>query len=203
MTFNASYLLSNMILQIFSCMPIEKYYQKDLPGSCVSLIPPDIAWGAMSMASDLTIAILPIPIVWRLKLTYREKSLVSMVFLSGLIAFMIALTRWIIATIDLTAEDRTWLAGYAFLMSIVEVNVGIICGCTATLRPLFRFFAGESTSRHRSSTGAGGEKKNRWYHSSSSSEEEGRHPIRAPPGTMNQSTNLAGGSRYASDASVT
>lgn len=109
-----------MILQIFSCTPVQKFYEPNLPGKCVSLIPPDIAWGAMSMMSDFAIAILPVPIVWNLQLPRREKILVSLVFLTGLIAFVMALTRWIIATIDLTSYDRTWIAGLTFLFSIVE-----------------------------------------------------------------------------------
>ena len=140
MVFNAGYLLSNIILQIFSCTPVEKYFDPKIPGHCVSLIPPDIVWGCMSMLSDFAIAILPIPMVWNLKLPRRGKLLLSLVFLSGLIAFAVATARWLVGTIDLTvAADRTYLAGVAFLISVLEINTGIICGCTPTFRPLFRF----------------------------------------------------------------
>ena len=84
MIFNAGYLLSNIFLQIFSCSPVQKFFQKDLPGHCVGLIPPDIAWGAMSMLSDLAIAILPLHVVWHLHLNRRERILLSLVFLSGI-----------------------------------------------------------------------------------------------------------------------
>ena len=153
MAFNTGYLLSNIILQIFSCTPIAKYYNPDLPGQCVSLVPPDIAWGAMSMASDFAIAILPLPIIWHLQLSKRDKILTSLVFLTGLIAFAVALTRWIFATVDLTSDDKTWIAGLTFLFSVIEVNTGIICGCSPTLRPLFRFVRDHSVfSRGKSSS---------------------------------------------------
>ena len=140
MAFNAAYLTSNLILQVFSCTPVEKFFDPKIPGHCVSLIPPDIAWGCMNMLSDLAIAILPIPMIWKLKLPRRGKILLSLVFLSGLLAFAVAIARWLVSTIDLTvASDRTYLAGLGFLLSIWEVNTGIICGCTATFRPLFRF----------------------------------------------------------------
>ena len=156
MTFNTCYLLSNIILQIFSCTPVEKYFDKSIKdGRCVSLIPPDIAWGAMSMLSDLLIAILPIPMVWRLKLPRRSKYLLSIVFLSGLIAFTVAAVRWIYGIIDLTvAEDRTWVAGITFFVSVLEIHTGIICGCTPTFRPLVRFVrerSHEYRSRRKSS----------------------------------------------------
>jgi hypothetical protein len=154
MAFNTGYLISNVLLQIFSCTPVEKYFEPEIPGHCVSLIPPDIAWGAMSMASDFAIAILPLPVVWSLKLDRRDKVLLSLVFLSGLVAFTTALARWIIATVDLTSEDRTWVAGLAFLFSVVEVNTGIICGCTPTFRPLFKYAREYARQTRRKSSSA-------------------------------------------------
>ena len=187
MTFNTCYLLSNIILQIFSCTPVQKYYEPKLPGHCVSLTPPDIAWGAMSMASDFAIALLPIPIIWKLKMSNRDKTLISLVFLSGLIAFVMALIRWILGIVDLTAEDRTWGAGLTFLFSIIEVNTGIICGCTATLKPLFKF-AREHAS-HRKSSGAVQHEKKAMFDQTYSSDEEAarKNRLRAPPGTMDMS----------------
>ena len=92
----------------------------------------------MSVLSDLAIAILPIPIIWQTQIARRDKILLSLVFLSGLVAFVVALIRWILAIVDLTSDDRPWKAGLSFLFSILEINTGIICGCMATLKPLVR-----------------------------------------------------------------
>ena len=151
MAFNAAYLTSNIVLQIFSCTPVEKFYEPKLPGTCISLIPPDIAWGAMSVISDLAIAVLPIPIIVRMKMTSRDKLLISLVFLVGLIAFAVALVRWILATIDLTSDDRTWKAGLSFLFCVLEVNTGIICACLPALKPLTRLARERSRSSRRKS----------------------------------------------------
>ena len=48
-----------------------------------------------------------------------------------------ALIRWIISVVDLFSYDRTWIAGLAFLWSILEVNTGLICGCLMVSMPLF------------------------------------------------------------------
>lgn len=53
-------------------------------------------------------------------------------------ALIVALIRWIIGVVDLFSYDRTWIAGLAWLWSILEVNTGLICGCTMVLRPLLR-----------------------------------------------------------------
>ncbi|KAI4143736.1 MAG: hypothetical protein LQ340_006891, partial [Diploschistes diacapsis] len=139
---------------IASCTPIEKYYEPNLPGTCISLVAPDIAWGAMSVISDLAIAVLPMPIIWHMKFNKRDKVLLSFVFLVGLVAFAVALIRWALATADLTSYDRTWKAGMSFLFSILEVNTGIICGCVPTLRPLVRLVRGHSSYPRRKSIAA-------------------------------------------------
>ena len=154
MAFNIAYLLSNIILQIFSCTPIEKYYQPSLPGTCVSLVIPDIAWGAMSVLSDLAIAILPVPIIWRMKMSKHDRVLLSLVFLVGLIAFTVALVRWVLATVDLTSYDRTWVAGLSFMFCVLEINTGIVCGSVPTLKPLARLAQERSRSARRKSRAA-------------------------------------------------
>lgn len=53
-------------------------------------------------------------------------------------ALIVALIRWIIGVVDLFSYDRPWLAGLAFLWSVLEVNTGLICGCTMVLKPLLQ-----------------------------------------------------------------
>ncbi|KAL9050400.1 MAG: hypothetical protein Q9162_006648 [Coniocarpon cinnabarinum] len=51
-------------------------------------------------------------------------------------AWTVAVVRFTYASVDLTAEDRTWIAGTTFFLSVLEVNTGLICGCTPALKPL-------------------------------------------------------------------
>ena len=83
MFFVAGYLFANLWTQIFGCSPRSKYWLPDTPGHCIDYTKAGLAYGAMNVVSDLIIFILPLPIVWRLKLTRREKAGVSIIFMSG------------------------------------------------------------------------------------------------------------------------
>ena len=83
MAFVAGYLLANLMTQIFGCSPRPKYWNPDIPGRCINYTKAGLAYGSMNIVSDMLIFILPLPVVWRLKLTRREKAGVSVIFLSG------------------------------------------------------------------------------------------------------------------------
>ncbi|CAF9916029.1 MAG: hypothetical protein HETSPECPRED_002731 [Heterodermia speciosa] len=81
--FVTGYLSANLLTQIFGCSPREKYWLPDTAGHCIDYTKAGLAYGAMNIISDLIIFVLPLPIVWRLGLTRREKAGVSIIFMSG------------------------------------------------------------------------------------------------------------------------
>ncbi len=83
MFFVCGYLCSNFWTQIFGCSPRSKYWNMETPGHCINYTKAGLAYGSMNIASDLLIFILPLPMVWRLKLSIKEKIGVSLIFMSG------------------------------------------------------------------------------------------------------------------------
>ena len=82
--FSLGYLFCNMITQFLGCDPPAKSYDAELPGHCINQVAADIAYGAGHMSSDLIIAILPLPMIWRMQLkSVREKIGISLVLGSG------------------------------------------------------------------------------------------------------------------------
>ena len=158
MFITAAYLICNMITQAFGCQPIQKFWDRSTPGRCVDFNVLDRFYGAMNVLSDFAIAILPLRTIWRLKMTRKEKIGISLVFLVGIIAFAVALVRWILTCIDHVSHDRTYHAGMTFLWSILEVNTGLMCACCLPLKPLFNhvrsrpFFARVTISFSRKSS---------------------------------------------------
>ena len=132
------YLFCNFITEFLGCSPPAKTYNKQLPGHCINTIAANIAYGVGHMSSDLIIAILPLPMVWRLALkSVREKVGISLVLTTGFLAWAVACARFIVSTYDQEVYDRTWYAGIGFMLSVLEINTGLICGCTPALKPLF------------------------------------------------------------------
>ena len=77
------YLFSNLMTQFFSCRPIIKYWNSQIPGHCIIPINAAFSYGTMNFASDFFIALLPLPMVWRLKMSRRQKIGVMLVFMGG------------------------------------------------------------------------------------------------------------------------
>ena len=79
----AGYLFSNLWTQIFGCWPVEKYWRPDTPGHCIRTLEADYGYGSLNFITDLIIFILPLPMVWRLQLSRRDKVGLSVVFMIG------------------------------------------------------------------------------------------------------------------------
>ena len=79
----AGYLFSNFWTQIFGCRPIAKYWKPDMAGHCIRTLEADYGYGSLNFITDLIIFILPLPMVWRLQLSRRDKIGLSVVFMIG------------------------------------------------------------------------------------------------------------------------
>ena len=77
------YLFSNLWTQIFGCRPIAKNWIPDLPGHCILTPKADYGYGSLNFITDLLIFVLPLPIVWRLQLSSRDKLGVSVILIIG------------------------------------------------------------------------------------------------------------------------
>lgn len=83
MLFVFGYLFSNFLTMIFGCTPTDKYWKAKTPGHCINQTKADFGYGSLNFISDLFIFVLPLPMVWGLQLSRREKLGVTLVFLSG------------------------------------------------------------------------------------------------------------------------
>ncbi|KAI2630639.1 hypothetical protein GGR54DRAFT_162649 [Hypoxylon sp. NC1633] len=138
--FCVGYLFCNMLTEFLGCHPIKKKWEPDVPGYCINSIAAATFYGACNMASDLTIAILPLTMIWKLQIATRQQKVgLSLILSSGFIAWAVAVARWGIATFNLVGTaDRPWWAGASFTLSILEIHTGLICACVATLGPLWK-----------------------------------------------------------------
>ena len=83
MFFVFGYLFCNLMTQFFGCRPIAKYWTPSTPGHCIVLVKAAFANGSMNFFSDLFIFALPLPMVWQMKLSRRQKLDVTLVFMGG------------------------------------------------------------------------------------------------------------------------
>lgn len=137
--------VSNLMAQMLVCQPLRKYWDKEAPGHCRNPIPAIIAHNTLCVFADIYIALLPLPIIWQLQMKKQNKIHLTLIFSIGILTFICALIRSIYCIIEQDSYDRFGMGAHTYIWSNIEVNVGLICGCIPTLKPIFAKFKGEKS----------------------------------------------------------
>lgn len=73
-------LVSLFYSSVFQCHPIAKAYHKDLPGHCIDVIKTWKANAGFSIASDVMILVLPMPLIKSLHMSIKHKLGLALLF---------------------------------------------------------------------------------------------------------------------------
>ncbi|KAG9231696.1 hypothetical protein BJ875DRAFT_486766 [Amylocarpus encephaloides] len=132
----------DIFFQIFSCTPREKAWNKLITtGHCYDLPGIYVASGAVNVASDFIILLLPVFSIWKLKISTRQKMEVCGAFATGfLVGFLpvcaVSIARLVYIVLFFRTEDQTRAVIAPGLCGIAEISLGIICSCLPTV-PMF------------------------------------------------------------------
>ncbi|KAF3766707.1 hypothetical protein M406DRAFT_231224, partial [Cryphonectria parasitica EP155] len=126
---------------IFQCAPVSYAWNTDQKGSCLPaswLADVYYMCTAVNIVTDWTTALLPIPLLWHVRLERSEKLSVAAILGLGIFASLAACIR-LNYTINLTSsENYLYEVSNIVIWGYLEPAVGLFVGCIATLRPLFR-----------------------------------------------------------------
>jgi hypothetical protein len=67
-------------LFIFICVPVQKLWYPQLPGTCINQVGTWISNAASTIFTDLVILFMPIPEIWKLQLRKTEKIGLTLAF---------------------------------------------------------------------------------------------------------------------------
>ncbi|KAJ8128577.1 hypothetical protein O1611_g5060 [Lasiodiplodia mahajangana] len=93
--------------------------------------------------ADVIIIILPIPLIWHLKLSKGRKIGISAIFLLGIVSIAASLTRLVLIsqlvfTGFIPTADEILLVTLEIYWAMVEVGIGILVACLPSLAILFK-----------------------------------------------------------------
>ncbi|KAI9886879.1 MAG: hypothetical protein M1823_001315 [Watsoniomyces obsoletus] len=132
-----AYCTAFVLVSIFQCTPIPHMWDKSIEGHCINT-PIFLLLGAVfNIVSDIVIVLLPLPIVWNLQVTRRQKIALTSVFLLGGFVCVASIVRVPYLWMLTTSGDPTWYSVNAAIWTMVEVDLGIVCACLPVMRPLF------------------------------------------------------------------
>lgn len=145
----------------FQCHPPRAAYDLSVKTpSCFSILTIFLASAPINIVTNLAILVLPIPVLTGMRLPQRQKTVLTFVFALGIFVTVVDVVR--IYYLQLAADSSSapeggniassvefsYNASLALLWSAVEVNIGIICACIPTVKPLMKFLTPGLLSSH-------------------------------------------------------
>ncbi|KAB8269180.1 hypothetical protein BDV30DRAFT_230069 [Aspergillus minisclerotigenes] len=156
----------------FMCIPIRGAWDISSPHNC---IPKEVLWSlnaALQIITDMTIVILPMPLLAKLQLPRKQKIALILVFALGTLfvypfhfqhppyqtnntsssGCAVSIVRLTALVQMIQSTDRTKYNAAAANWSFIESSVAIICACLPPLRPIIvhicpRLFLSQCHSR--------------------------------------------------------
>ncbi|KAI1423025.1 hypothetical protein F5Y12DRAFT_567093 [Xylaria sp. FL1777] len=148
---------------IFQCSPVAAQWDytiliRDPKSHCVSaneIVKAAYALSALTILSDWLYALLPIPMIWRVKMTSQAKFSVIAVLSLGVFASVATLIRLKFLA-DITDVSDILHAGTdAMIWTLVEPGIAISAASLATIRPLLRRWKIKGFTHSERSRGTG------------------------------------------------
>ncbi|KAJ5787286.1 Major facilitator superfamily domain general substrate transporter [Penicillium paradoxum] len=141
------------LVNVFQCNPVGAAFLSDLPShaNCTDIVTLYLSSSPVNIITDLAILLLPMPLLTKMRLPYKQKIILVITFSFGFFVAVVDVVRIAFlqqAAISRSLEvksihiqniggvDFSWYASLSFMWSAVEVNLSIICGCVPSLKPL-------------------------------------------------------------------
>lgn len=132
-------MIASTCASIFQCTPIHRAWNRTLPGHCIDIAKSWYGNAGYSIAMDLIILLLPMPMIASLQLPFGQKAALMFVFALGGFVTITSILRMTTISISTQTPDTTYDIA-STLWTFIEANVGIICACLPMCRPLLTLF---------------------------------------------------------------
>ncbi|KAI1331102.1 hypothetical protein F5Y16DRAFT_423674 [Xylariaceae sp. FL0255] len=163
--FVSIYTIFAVLTLILYCKPVNGFWDFTIHAKCYSIslfIRFGLANTALSIFTDILLATLPIPIIWKLQLKTKTRVYLILVLALGFAAVGIGIVK-AVNQINFNAnEDETFQIAVVF-WAFVQLNVSIIAACIPSLKPLLRplpgmmdYYPNPTQSRENTFRSAGG-----------------------------------------------
>ncbi|KAI1434886.1 hypothetical protein GGR50DRAFT_361596 [Xylaria sp. CBS 124048] len=131
-----SYCVAAIVTTIFQCIPVAAAFDKTIADrTCINNEHFWFANAGFSIATDVVILTIPMPLVYALQIPRVQKIAVIFVFTLG--AFVVITSCLRATTLDVQAKSHDPLYDVASTMwTIIEMSVAIVCACLPQIRPL-------------------------------------------------------------------
>lgn len=120
MVFVTMYLLAGLFTYIFQCRPIKLSWEwsAPLPKICLNGIQQSASIGGFNIGTDLFIMLMPLPMVWKLQLSTKNKIGLSLIFALG--------SLYVIPSLDRPLQDSVVLTFFRTVIAAIVREVIVL-----------------------------------------------------------------------------
>ncbi|WEW61251.1 hypothetical protein PRK78_006741 [Emydomyces testavorans] len=137
--FVAAYAVASILVTLFECSPVARIWDRTLPGTCINFTAFWYANAAWNISTDITILLLPMPVIHTLRLPTKSKVGLTAVFTLGIFVCATSILRMTTLDFSSKSHDQSYGTLLSTMWTVIEANTGIICACLPMLRiPLSR-----------------------------------------------------------------
>jgi hypothetical protein len=120
---------------LLECTPVRSAWDFTIKNrTCVNTYALFLTNGVLNTATDVVVLIMPLPLIFQLKVSMGQKLALLPIFLLGIFCIIVSTLRMVVL-VGGFSTDSTWDIE-THLWSIVEMNVALICACLPAARLL-------------------------------------------------------------------
>ncbi|GBF61945.1 hypothetical protein TMEN_4465 [Trichophyton mentagrophytes] len=126
------------IVVIFPCRPVSAYWTLSFrPQECINETAHLLIGTIINIFTDFLVVILPIPTVMSLKLPYRQRIVLALLFGAGFAVCIAGSVKAYYIHVCSASHDKTWDFYPVWISGTIELYLGVIAGSLASLKPFF------------------------------------------------------------------
>ena len=128
---------------VFQCTPIGESWAIENPlqsSKCIDILAFDSFNSAWSSLEDVVIWVLPMPVIWKLKVPFSRKLGLWTLVAISFISVVCAIVRLASLVIWMRSVDISWNYPLIPFLANMEVCVGLMTSSVPAIYPLFRSF---------------------------------------------------------------
>ncbi|KAF4990094.1 hypothetical protein FDECE_14502 [Fusarium decemcellulare] len=124
----------------FSCNPVEKQWNILIEhGKCLEQKPVYLGGSLPNVIVDFVLVGMPLPSVFRLNIPLGRRLILAGMFTLGFFICIVSIVRLtIVMSIRTDDQNVTYNLRDFMLWSTVEVNIGLVCACLPSMRPMLQ-----------------------------------------------------------------
>ncbi|KAI1342845.1 hypothetical protein F5Y15DRAFT_371183 [Xylariaceae sp. FL0016] len=137
-----AWLVGMFFMAVFSCKPVRAQWDITIDDAqCIDQNAFYLGGSLPNVVVDFIIVFIPMPYVWRLHLSVAKRAVLVGIFALGLFVCVVSVIRLCtVMAIQRSGADATYNLREPIMWSTVEINVGLICTCLPSMRPLLKLF---------------------------------------------------------------